>query len=156
MLRKIIAVALGTVLYPVLGWIIVLGPIMSGFAVGWIARCKPKEGFILGSVSAFLGFLLLMHALNVLDIDLITLSDVLVFWAFMLWNLFGFLLAGVGGVLGSILSKPMESVHEAGTQKKTVMVEESPAEVYVVCPACGHGNSEEDEYCKSCGTKLVG
>ncbi|MBN2014861.1 MAG: zinc ribbon domain-containing protein [Candidatus Altiarchaeota archaeon] len=154
MIRKILAITVGAAIYPLSFWILFLGPMMSGFVAGWIAKTKPKEGFILGVVSAFLGFLILVHALDVFNIGIITLSDVLFFWIFMLWNLFGFLLAGVGGVLGSLLSKPVEALKE--TKKPLKDFKEPAAEVYLVCPSCGHSNSEEDEYCKSCGTRLVG
>lgn len=157
MLRKILAVIVGALLYILLNWIVILGSIASGFAAGWVARCSSKCGFLIGALSAALGFCVFLYVMKFTSLAVDTLLDFLLFWMFIIWNLVGFLFAGIGGILGSMLYKPMgplSKIRGSGGSRKSGI--EPKVDVYVICPNCGFSNSEENEYCKSCGTKLVG
>lgn len=157
MLRKIFAVTLGALLYAVLNLIIIIGPLISGFVTGRLARCKPKEGFIIGILSATLGFCIFVYIVNFANFRIDNLLDILIFWIFLVWNLVGFLFSGIGGALGSMLSEPISFFSNFRKPKKRKVVGKEPdAEVYVICPNCGFSNPEKNECCNSCGTKLVG
>jgi len=157
MLKKILAVTVGALLYSVLNLIIIIGPLISGFVAGWLARCRLKEGFIIGVLSATLGFCISTYIINFnfASPRIYNLLDILIFWIFLVWNLVGFLFSGIGGAIGSMLSEPIYLFSSRKPRKKKVM-EEVEAEIYVICPNCGFSNPEKNEYCNSCGTKLVG
>jgi hypothetical protein len=156
MFEKILAVAVGAFLYIILNWVIVIGPIISGFAAGRLARCKPKDGFFVGVLSAILGFCIIAYAMDFTAFRVNSLWDFLVSWIFLLWNLIGFLFSGVGGALGSLIAEPLGFFPGVRRHGRGSVVKESDPLVYVICPNCGFSNSERNEYCKSCGAKIVG
>ncbi len=156
MLKRILAVTVGTLLYIVLNWIIIIGPLLSGFITGRIARCGLKRGFLIGILSAALGFGVLIYAINFANIGIGDPWNILLLWIFLLWNLVGLLFSGIGGALGSALSEPIDfSSSFRKHRKKRVSEKEPGTEVYVICPNCGFSNPEQNEYCNSCGTRLV-
>ncbi|MEA3254281.1 MAG: zinc ribbon domain-containing protein [Candidatus Altiarchaeota archaeon] len=148
--RLLFAVLAGSLLYVILVWIPLIGPLIVGLTAGWIARCNVRKGFFIGVLSGFTGFLYLVH---------IAFPDMNFFlwWIFLVWNLFAFLFTGVGAVLGSMMSKTNEFFTYyknsfAGGNKPY----EPQAEVYtlIICPNCGLSNPEESVYCSSCGNPL--
>jgi len=155
MLKKIFAVTVGALLYSVLNLIIIIGPLISGFVAGWLARCRVKEGFIIGVLSATLGFCISTYIINFANLRIDSFLNILIFWILLLWNLVGFLFSGIGGALGSMLSEPID-LFSFRKYRGRVMEKEPDAEIYVICPNCGFSNPEKNEYCNSCGTKLVG
>ncbi len=155
--KKITAIAVGSILYASLNWIIVLGPIIAGFASGWILKDKKiKNGFNTGVTSALLGFLIIIGFMDVTGIEITSFTDALVFWMFIAWNLLGFILCGIGGALASMFVEPIILFKELRKPKREETGdEEITGETYVICPACGYSNLEQDEYCRSCKTNIM-
>lgn len=160
--RVLYGLALGSLIYVPLALVPVIGPLAAGLSAGKAAKVRPPQGFLLGVGCAVSGFLLWVFVVfpffNVRPDNL--LSGI--FWLlFALWNLFGALVAGVGGVLGSLASLServfsSRSVTNGGRSGKTeeAIPNESSAPVYVICPACATSNTEDAIYCINCGRKI--
>ncbi len=161
-IRMLYGLALGSLVYVPLVLVPIIGPLFAGISAGKIAKMRPQQGFLLGVASAAIGFLLwvfLVFPFFNLRPDTI-LSEI--FWMlFILWNLFCILLAGIGGLLGSMLSLSdrMFFSHKGTNDKiSRETVEEnangSNAPVYVICPACATSNAEDAVRCINCGKEI--
>jgi len=181
------AVFLGGILYLSLNWIPVLGPLAVGFIVGYAIKQNPGRGFRAGVYSAALGVLML--ALLLAETGLInpaetgTLWLLLTSWILFIWNLAGILLAGLGGMLGSLARQTKRMMDALGTgmaampfnisfgapaPKRVLRLRAPPMEatekpeeaageervVFVICPHCGSSNLESNKKCGNCGRKL--
>jgi hypothetical protein len=160
--RMLYGLALGSLIYVPLALVPVIGPLAAGLSAGKAAKVRPPQGFLLGVGSAAVGFLLWVFLVfpffNVRP-DNLPLG---IFWLlFALWNLFGAMVAGIGGVLGSMLSLS-ERVFSSrnGTNRGRAgktgeeIPNESDAPVYVICPACATSNTEDAVHCINCGKEI--
>ncbi len=153
------SVIVGGILYIGLNWIPIAGPLIVGFIAGWIRRGNSKEGFNAGIYSGLLGFIALTAllykwgALNARGIE--TFVVMLIAWIIFLWNLVGILLAGLGGLVGSMfhatknffLGGRREDVKPAGGYFNRGVT-------FKICPDCGSGNTEDAIKCGNCGAAL--
>lgn len=151
--RLLFAVLAGSLLYIILVWIPLIGPLIVGLTVGWIARCNVRKGFFIGVLSGFTGFLYLIY---------VAFPDMnfLLWWGFLVWNLFASLFTGVGAVLGSMMSTTTEFFSKFDRferrKRKDIYVHEPKVPIFIVCPNCGTSNTEDECYCSSCGNPIRG
>jgi hypothetical protein len=146
---------LGATTYVFLSWIIMIGPLISGFMSGLVAGGGGRRGFTTGLLSAIAGFIILVALMNAAGLEVKGVVAILLYWVFILTNLFGFLLSAVGGAIGAMIAGQPKSIGPKEPQQENIFHERA-AEVYVICPACGHSNREQDEFCKHCGTHILG
>lgn len=181
------AIISGGVLYMLLNWIPIVGPLAAGFAVGYTLKENPLNSFRAGAYSAAIGWLTLIVLLgragffNPSEIGNLTL--LLVIWILVVWNFFGILLAGVGGVIGSLaghakrmvdaltpamaafpfsvsfgVPKPQRVIRlrppPMEGQEKQNNVEEEKRIRFSICPNCGSSNPSSNRKCDSCGWTL--
>jgi hypothetical protein len=157
MLRVLSGVIAGSLLYTILNWVPIIGPLCSGFVAGWVARCGARRGFTVGILSAAIGFLAILYLAYSVNLRIVSIWDILLLWIFLVWNLAGFLFSGIGSTLGSALSEPIDLLSKLQRHGKTGAGGKGrDAMVYVICPNCGFGNNEKNEYCSSCGKRFVG
>ena len=153
----------GSLLYIPLVLLPLAGPLYAGIYAGKKARTLPVAGFLVGLSSAAIGYLFWVYVIfpffNIRPDNLF--SDI--FWAvFLAWNIFCALLAGIGGMMGSILAYSEKKLKEynGNVRKKDPMdtddarAPETSAPTFVICPSCGTSNREDSTYCKSCGKDI--
>ena len=153
----------GSLLYIPLMFLPLAGPLYAGIFAGKKAGTMPIAGFFIGVASAILGYLAWIYAIfpffNIRTDGL--LSGI--FWMlFLAWNIFCALLAGIGGMLGSILaySEKMFSGHNSNSRRNKPMETEelrepeTRAPTFIICPGCGTSNQEDSTNCKNCGKDI--
>jgi hypothetical protein len=153
MLRRLAGIMLGATTYVFLSWIIIIGPFISGFMSGLVAGGGGRRGFTTGLFSAIAGFIIIVALMNAAGLEVNGIIAILLYWVFILTNLVGFLLSACGGALGAMIAGQPKANKRP---KHEDIFPESPTEVYVICPACGHSNREQDESCRHCGTHILG
>jgi hypothetical protein len=154
----------GSLLYIPLILIPLAGPLYAGIFAGKKARTMPLTGFFVGIASAAIGYLFWAYAIfpffNIRAVDLFSG----IFWVlFLAWNIFCALLAGIGGVLGSILaySEKMLSSNNINRRKNVstdadeIKDPETKPPTFVICPGCGTSNQEDSTNCKNCGKDIT-
>jgi hypothetical protein len=155
MLRRLLGIVIGGVSYILLSWAIIFGPIVSGFFSGIAAGGGARRGFYIGLLSAALGFVALVAAMDAVGISVNNAVDALLIWVFVLANIFGCLLSALGGALGGMVAGAPAAAGNQRKQRPENIFHETAASVYVICPACGHSNGERDEYCRNCGKRIL-
>ena len=158
---------IGSLLYVPFVIVPLIGPLVAGISAGRIAKTSPQRGFLIGIASAAIGFLIWIFVVfpffNVRPDSL--LSGI--FWLlFALWNVFTALIAGIGGILGSMLSLSERMLssykgtgrniprEQTGTGAAETNASETNAPVFVICPACGTSNPENGASCVNCGKEM--
>ncbi|MFH1125787.1 MAG: zinc ribbon domain-containing protein [Candidatus Altiarchaeota archaeon] len=179
-------VLFGGILYTGLNWIPVLGPLAVGFIVGYRIKGSPSEGFRTGIYSASIGTILIALLLSEIGLfstpETATIAVILITWILFIWNLVGILLAGLGGIAGSLaaqakkmfgaiapgiatiplnislgIPKPrsvlrLRPPHTSQQEKHTSDAENRIR--FAICPHCGSSNPEQNPSCETCGGKL--
>jgi hypothetical protein len=153
----------GSLLYIPLVLLPLAGPLYAGIFAGKKAKTMPVAGFFVGAASAAIGYLFWVYAIfpffNIRPEDLVSG----IFWMLFLgWNIFCAILAGIGGVIGSILSysEKMLSGRNINGRKIDPRVipevngTEPNAPTFVICPGCGTSNPEDSTHCKNCGKDI--
>jgi ribosomal protein L40E len=108
------AVLSGSILYVLLNWIPIIGPLAAGFAVGYALKANPFNSFKAGVYSASIGTLTLGVLLstsgffNTLETSALTV--VIATWVLVVWNFFGILLTGIGSFMGSLTGQAKRMV----------------------------------------------
>jgi hypothetical protein len=161
-LRILYGCLAGAVLYVPLVFLPLAGPLYAGIFAGKKARTMPIAGFFVGVASALFGYLAWISVIfpffNIRTGDF--LSDI--FWILFLgWNIFCALLAGIGGMLGSILSYSEKMLsgrtnrrqNEPGVSHE-INEPEPQAPTFVICPSCGTSNREDSTHCVNCGKDI--
>ena len=175
-----LAIIIGALLYVVLSWVPVFGPLIVGIAAGRIAKGPILRGLLVGASSAIAGFMLLsIYAPSGLS------GNFLIILIIIPLTLTGIIFAGIGGIFGSLMvattdflssrqfRKPPESAEwEPNTAETSDLFDGHKKEHYksdtttyphtpdavlktlIICPNCGLGNPEEYMYCTSCKMKL--
>jgi len=99
-------IAAGGALYLGLNWIPIIGPLAVGFAVGFMLKETPGNGFKAGVSAGSLGVVTMAFILattGIFDPSINgTLPVLLTVWVLFIWNLLGIFLTGVGGLLGCV------------------------------------------------------
>ena len=161
--RALYGILAGSLLYIPLVLLPLAGPLYAGIFAGKKARTMPIAGFFAGIASAILGYLFWINVIfpffSLKPGDLVSG----IFWVlFLAWNVFCALLAGIGGMLGSILSYSENrlSMFSGKTMKnEPIEPEDSPttetnAPTFIICPDCGTSNQEDSANCKNCGKDI--
>jgi len=154
--RKASSIISGAATYVCISWIPLLGPIFSGVIAGKVRKGGGREGFSAGAFGGLIGFAATSLLLNYWGIWSSVLSGsaagLLLGWIYLVYNIAGVALAGVGGVLGSMLAS-FEVAAEPQACAAAAIEPESlkDAVVYRICPECGIGFKESDGECASCG-----
>ncbi|MFH1404099.1 MAG: hypothetical protein ABIH11_07515 [Candidatus Altiarchaeota archaeon] len=146
-LRQAILTAAGAALYVGLVWVPILGPLMSGFFVGFLNGGGVKRSLSLGVTSGVMGFALLVLFLLRLDFSLSRTALVVASWILLLWNVVGVFLSGVGAVFGSLYS----DVNDLLTPIYNGVSGRSRGLEYRICGICGLGNLMSRGECVECG-----
>jgi hypothetical protein len=162
-LRIVYGLLAGSLLYIPLVLLPLAGPLYAGIFAGKKAGTMPVAGFFVGAASAAIGYLFWVYAIfpffNIRTEDLISG----IFWMLFLgWNIFCAILAGIGGMMGSILSysKKMRSEYNGKDRKKGPMeteesrAPETTAPTFIICAGCGTSNQEDSTHCKNCGKDI--
>ena len=189
--RRILTIAFGIlfggILYVALNWIPIIGPIAVGFMVGHMIKQNPGIGFKAGIYSACLGVIIL--AILFANTGLFNFSGagiilvLLAIWILFIWNLVGILLAGLGGIVGSITGQtqrifegilpglaglPFGVSFNMPKAKRVLRLEAPPLDKqedikpaneekkmkFVICPNCGSSNPESNNVCENCKQNL--
>ena len=176
----------GGLLYLTLNWIPILGPLAAGFAVGYALRgSMPGTGFKAGVYAASLGVIGVAFLLDSIGLfDSSQTSPLVLFvamWVLLVWNIAGILLAGIGGMLGSLTgqAKRIVDILQSGAgfplnislgmpkpkrvvnlrpppayQKEKPQQEDEKRMRFSICPQCGASNPDTSAICGSCGRTL--
>lgn len=177
----------GGVLYLGLNWIPIIGPLAVGFIVGYIIKEKPSTGFKAGVYSAALGVITLAVVFSRTGLfnpaETGMLTALLTTWILVIWNVVGILIAGLGGLLGSLagqakrmfegitsgittlpfgisfgVPKPRKVIKlrppPMDEYSKTKTMEEEKRIKFIICPHCGLSNPDSSKNCENCGKKL--
>jgi hypothetical protein len=156
-LRSAAAVVFGGLLYAVLNWIPLVGPLVMGMITGYWVGGGFTNGFRHASVAAALGstlvaFLLAQYGLT--DASGVTTPMIFfIVWVLMVWNIAGIILGGIGGGLGAIGRDLHQLIPEAVRDKFREPMAKSGVE-YIICPGCGQGNLSSAAACIGCGRAL--
>jgi hypothetical protein len=161
LLRAVYGIIAGTLLYIPLMLVPFAGPLYAGIFAGKKARTMPLTGFLVGIASAALGYLFWTHEVfplfNIRTADYVSgIFRVL----FLGWNIFCALLAGIGGMMGSILaySEKMLSGYNGARrenkQTEDIRPPETSPPTFIICPSCGTSNQEDSTHCKNCGRDI--
>ncbi|MBM3309516.1 MAG: zinc ribbon domain-containing protein [Candidatus Altiarchaeales archaeon] len=172
------AVTAGGLLYVGLNWIPIIGPLAVGFLVGYTAKDDPRNGFRLGVYSATFGAFLLAVILGNSGLfnttEAGTLLSMLVAWILVMWNLAGIMLAGLGGILGSLVgqARTMLGMIPSGLNmipfgisfgmpkpRRVLKLQAPPGGEekrikFRICENCGSSNQEDSKTCENCRKKL--
>jgi hypothetical protein len=163
LLRILYGSLVGSLLYILLVFLPLAGPLYAGIFAGRKARTMPITGFFVGVSSAVLGYLAWVYVIfpffNIRTEDFIAG----IFWIlFLAWNIFCALLAGIGGILGSILAYSENMLSSSHNNRRKKDFVESPGKnapephvpTFVICPSCGTSNQEDSTHCKNCGKDI--
>jgi Na+/proline symporter len=160
-IRMAYGILAGSLLYVPLVVIPFAGPLYSGIFTGRKAGTMPIAGFFAGFLSGVIGYLL--WALVIFPFFNVRPQGLLqgIFWlVFLAWNILSFFLAGIGGVMGSILSysEGMRPGYPNGKNRQEDSYEraapETSAPTFVICPSCGTSNPEDSTHCRNCGKDI--
>lgn len=159
MFLQISAIIVGILVFVGLIWIPVIGPFVSGLAIVWISKTKPKESFKLGIISAILGSLTLMMILVKIGLPYTSgpeqIISAMFVWIIIVYTLFSMLVCAVGAFSGSVFmtaKKTLEFVDDY-TQGNSGNLADSIT--YVICPVCGISSKESEKHCPSCNRAFI-
>ncbi|MDD5111671.1 MAG: DUF5518 domain-containing protein [Candidatus Altiarchaeota archaeon] len=179
-------ISMGGLLYLSLNWIPVIGPLAAGFFVGYSQQgSTPKAVFRAGAYAGLLGVVgvaMLLDTIGLLDTSQTSTAIVfLTLWVLLVWNIVGVLLAGIGGMLGSLTgqAKRLVDILQSGAgfplnislgmprPRRVVNLRPPPAYSnerpghedekklkFSICPQCGASNPDTSALCGSCGMTL--
>jgi hypothetical protein len=155
-LRSILAVIGGGILYAVLNWVPLAGPVAAGLATGYSVGGGFGRGFKHAVYASSAGAVLVAYVLSsygILDSAALTAPMFLfVTWILIVWNLVGVFLAGIAGGFGAV-GKDIRSLIPRNLAK--IFVRRSNDGVdYSICPGCGQGNVSSAQTCIGCGRNL--
>ncbi len=145
-------VLVGALLYMILNWIPVIGPLFMGRRVGRMVKGHPMKGAGIGILSAVVGFFCL-------NVFIFPNWDIFGRILLIGWNFIGIIFAGIGGAIGSMTSaisdlKISGDRRNAYTNAFHTFKSESDVKTLIICPNCSFTNPEGRAYCGSCGAKL--
>jgi len=162
-LRVLYGLLTGSLLYIPLVLLPLAGPLYVGIFAGKKARTMPITGFFVGVGAVAMGYLFWVYA--IFPLFGIKTDDALsgiILLLFLAWNIFCALLAGIGGILGSILSyseKMLSGQNLQGMKNKPdgtddISTPETTPPTFIICPSCGTSNQEDSKHCKNCGKDI--
>ncbi|MBN2251000.1 MAG: zinc ribbon domain-containing protein [Candidatus Altiarchaeota archaeon] len=154
-IRLLLGIFTGTIMYTPLVLVPFIGPLAAGFATGWIAKTRPQKAFSAGLFSGLLGFLAWdLYIIPAWEIETGYLFWIF-WWMFLVWNLLGMILSGVAASLGSAMSSTKEVLSEYGKQNRMRETRyETDPPVYVICKSCGATNPDDSIYCAICNERI--
>ena len=142
----------GALLYMILNWIPVIGPLFMGMRVGRMVKGHPMKGAGIGILSAVVGFFFL-------NVFIFPNWDIFGRVLLIGWNVIGIIFAGIGGAIGSMKSA-ISDFKISGDKRNTntnlfqTFKSGNNVKTLVICPNCSSTNPEGREHCGSCGAKL--
>jgi hypothetical protein len=155
--KSILAVAVGALLYAILNWIPIVGPVAAGLFVGVRVGGGFKRGFNRGIHAGALGCLIIVVILSGYDVfNAAGGSGLLTFfilWVLLAWNVLGVFLAGVGAGFGAV-GKDIHSLIPRDIRDTLFPREDKNGVDYLICPVCGSGNVKSASTCVSCGANI--
>ncbi len=146
-----LAVITGTAMYILLNWIPIIGPLIVGFIAGFIAKGSVKRRFLSGVLSAIIGFVILL----LFVFSKWGLNNILLLWIILLWNLTGIVFAGIGSILGSMISSTADMMSKFRRFDSSIHQYTGKTIRFNICPNCGISNPTDAVYCTSCGAAIV-
>jgi len=147
-----LSIVTGTVMYILLNWIPVIGPVIVGFIAGLISKGSVKRRFFSAVLSAILGSAILMFFI----FSKLEIRSILLWWIIILWNLAGIASAGIGSILSRIISSTADVVSEFRRFDSTIHGERDKRTIsFNICPNCGMSNPDNNVYCAYCGSTMV-
>ncbi len=156
-LRIITGTLVGSLIYVILNWIPLLGPLSAGLAGSRIAKGR---GFLVGVLSGIFGFaVLLFFVFPRWGIS----GNFFLMWILLFWNLIGIILAGLGGLMGYTTKRWSGFSYQFGSggvsgrrekERRDSIDEPGTPEMLVICPACGSSNPDGSVRCNFCGGPL--
>jgi hypothetical protein len=158
-LSYVLTLLVGCLTYVGINWIPIAGPLIVGVVVGYLRRVGPKDGFKTGIYSGILGFAViafLFYRAHVFNLDGVgKLTSILILWVFLLWNIVGILLAGVGGAVSSMVFHAHDFFGRVFDYAPERSHSKDDVTSYLICSNCGMGVSEGSVDCPSCGGKIT-
>jgi hypothetical protein len=151
----LLGICVGSLLYVILNLIPIIGPLLVGITSGKISNGGLKRGFFVGLLSGIIGYLLVLFIFSQWIQSWNIIGKLFVGTLLLLWNFFGIILTGIGGVIGVIFF-PFSKRGGVYTLNKSRKKEgENNIKTFVVCKKCKTANPKgENKYCSSCGEEL--
>lgn len=147
-----LAIITGTVMYILLNWMPIIGPLIVGFIAGVIAKDGPKRRILAGILSATSGFVILM----LFVFSKWGLNNILLLWMLLFWNFTGIIFAGIGSILSQMISTTADLISEFRGFDSAIHRQTGAKTIrFSVCPNCGISNPENAVYCTSCGSMMA-
>ncbi len=159
-LLLMLGITTGAFLYIGFNWVPIIGPVLIGVFIAKLAKPSVRDGFFAGVLAGLFGFILLTGAILAYGLGWFMTSTIkivaliLLAWIFLLWNLAGILLTGLGCALGSAVfrvGRIVEKTQELFGKKDR---EVTDLRNVVLCKNCGVENLKGNRYCSICGEKI--
>ena len=160
-IRFLIGLIVGAVLFIPLTLVPLVGPLFTGYTSAKIAKVGVTRAIILGFISSLAGFLAWVFYIYPQIAGSLDSTLSLVFlWLFVIWNITSMIFT-IGGALISGIQTTTEKIQLAAAQtmatrtgEQGMNVECDIAETLIVCPNCGSGNKEDAKTCCFCGAQI--
>ncbi|MEM2918614.1 MAG: DUF5518 domain-containing protein [Candidatus Altiarchaeota archaeon] len=140
-LSLIFGIFFSSLLYVILSFIPIFGPLIVGIISGKFSNGDIKHGFLAGLFSGIFGSALLSFLLYSEIHSWNFFAKIIFTGIFIFWNFFSILLTMIGGVLGAIIFRVNKT-------------EEKERKVFLLCNKCKTANLKGEKYCFKCGEKL--
>ncbi len=146
----------GAAVYSALNWVPLVGPLATGFMVGWWAGGGFMKGLRNAAYAASLGSLIVFYLIAAYVLSPAPAQapvNLVLLWMLLAWNVTNIIVAAAGGGIGALGSDirsiiPANLMDSLSRQKPRTGVE------YRICPACGQGNVESAKTCIGCARPM--
>jgi len=148
-IKILFSIIFSSLLYVILNLIPIIGPVIVGIISGKISNVRGvKKGFIIGISSGIIGFLLILFIFHKGVYSWNIFGKILIGSFLILWNFFGIILSGIGGVIGVSLFGIERN------EKQENYEEEKDKRTFILCKKCKIANLKGSKFCRNCGEKL--
>lgn len=150
-----VSVIFGGIMYSLMNWVPIIGPLMVGVFIGRSVKGGVKRAVTAGVLCVVVGVVVLLK--YVLDLSL--LANILFLWMFVVWHIVCLFFVVVGCLMGSMMSSTSAFFSQSkkfvgGMHKYRSVGQEDEVKTFMICPRCGHSTPEGVPNCSYCGTSF--